>query len=179
MTNHVHLLVTPGSESAVSEMMQSLGRRYVRSFNMSHDRTGTLWEGRYRASLVDSESYLLTCMRYIELNPVRANMVAHPAIYRWSSYAHNAQGKPDPLLDAHPVYKALGKSNRCRCQAYSELFVGGMDRDTERDIRDALNCGLVLGRDEFKNEVERRSRRRTRPGRPGRPRAAAAKKSCG
>jgi len=90
MTNHVHLLVTPENESSLSGMMQSLGRRYVRYVNHTYKRTGTLWEGRYKSSLVQSENYLLTCSRYIELNPVRANMVETPAEYRWSSYGHNA-----------------------------------------------------------------------------------------
>ena len=91
MTNHVHLLVTPMVEHGISNMMQALGRRYVYYINKNYQRSGTLWEGRYKASLIDNERYLLTCMRYIELNPVRAKMVEHPGEYPWSSYQANAQ----------------------------------------------------------------------------------------
>jgi putative transposase len=98
MTNHVHLLVTPTHQDSLPKTFQSLGRRYVQYFNATHDRTGTLWEGRYRATLIESEAYLLTCCRYIELNPVRAEMVRHPRDYRWSSYHYHAEGKSDPLL---------------------------------------------------------------------------------
>ena len=103
MTNHVHTLVTPMMEYGISQMMQALGRRYVYYINKTYKRTGTLWEGRYKASLIDSDAYLLTCMRYIELNPIRANMVSHPGEYRWSSYQANAQNGDDPLLDNHPL----------------------------------------------------------------------------
>lgn len=98
MTNHVHLLITPQQEQSLSKAMQMLGRYYVQYYNYSYRRTGTLWEGRYKATLIDSEAYLLTCMRYIESNPVRAGMVAHPSLYQWSSYHHNASGQPDPLV---------------------------------------------------------------------------------
>jgi putative transposase len=103
MTNHVHMLVTPMAEYAVSEMMQSLGRRYVRYINKTYKRTGTLWEGRFKASLIDSEQYLLSCIRYIELNPVRASMVEHPGEYQWSSYPINAQNQKSKLIESHPV----------------------------------------------------------------------------
>jgi len=104
MTNHVHLLVTPRAEQAIGNLMQSVGRRYVRYINHVYRRTGTLWEGRYKASLIDSERYLLACYRYIELNPVRAAMVASPAQYRWSSYRCNAVGKTDTLITPHVQY---------------------------------------------------------------------------
>lgn len=108
MTNHVHVLATPFSPHGVSHLMQDLGRKYVRAINHIYRRSGTLWEGRYKASLVDSEAYLLACMRYIELNPVRANMVVHPGEYRWSSYAANGQGQADALISPHPLYEQLG-----------------------------------------------------------------------
>jgi putative transposase len=130
--------------------MQDLGRKYVRYINGSYRRTGTLWEGRYKASLVDSEAYLLSCMRYIELNPVRANMVAHPGDYRWSSFAYNAFGKPEPLLTPHPLYQALASDSSSRQRTYRELFRSHVDADTLHAIRDALNQELVLGRDDFK-----------------------------
>jgi putative transposase len=169
MTNHVHLLVTPLTEDSVPSMMQALGRRYVRRFNKIHDRTGTLWEGRYKACLIDSESYLLTCMRYIELNPVRAAMVQHPDQYGWSSYAFNALGQPDPLLHPHPVYEALSGIEAHRRRLYRELFEQVISPATVNDIREALTEELVLGRDEFKDEIERKSKRQTRRGQPGRP----------
>lgn len=170
MTNHVHLLVTPFKQHGISHLMQDLGRKYVRYINHSYKRSGTLWEGRYKASLIDSEAYLLTCMRYIELNPVRANMVPHPGEYRWSSFAHNAYGRPDPLIDPHPLYHALGDQPASRCQAYRELFRHHMDNDLLHEIREALNQELVLGREDFKDRIAQMTHRQTRPGQPGRPR---------
>ncbi len=109
MSNHTHLLVTAIEPRAPSRMMQSLGRSYVRYFNERHGRTGTLWEGRYRSSVIDSELYFFQCSRYIESNPVRAGMVSEPAAYRWSSFRSNADGEPDALVRRHPVYLALGR----------------------------------------------------------------------
>lgn len=169
MTNHVHLLLTPMSKHGASHLMQDVGRKYVRYINYAYRRSGTLWEGRYKASLVDSEAYLLTCMRYIELNPLRANMVAHPSEYRWSSYACNAHGKDNALLTPHPLYKQLG-TDPVSCQhAYRELFRNHMDHTTIHDIREALNQELVLGREDFKDRIEQMTKRQTRPGRSGRP----------
>jgi putative transposase len=170
MTNHVHLLVTPLKEHAISATMQALGRRFVYYINKTYRRSGTLWEGRFKASLVDSEAYLLTCMRYIEMNPVRANMVSHPGEYRWSSYAANAQGKVDPVLTPHPLYLALDPEARVREHAYRELFRNHLDVDTLHDIREALNHELVLGRSYFKEKIEQMTNRQTELGLPGRPR---------
>lgn len=161
MTNHVHLLVTPMMEQGISKLMQSLGRRYVYFFNKKHKRTGTLWEGRYKSSLVDSDRYLLTCMRYIEMNPVRANMVNHPSEYTWSSYHGNALNKDDPLIEPHP---SLQK------RAYGSLFESDIDSVTLRDIRSALNNELVFGRSDFKDKVEGMAQRQTRSKKAGRPR---------
>ena len=122
MTNHVHLLVTPEHQDSIAKTLQSLGRRYVQYFNYTYGRTGTLWEGRYRATVVDAEPYLLTCSRYIELNPVRAGLVKSPAHYRHASYRHNAQGRPDPLITEHEVYRRLDRSRPRRCAAYRALF---------------------------------------------------------
>lgn len=171
MTNHVHLLTTSLSEYGIGKMMQALGRRYVYYINRTYRRTGTLWEGRYKASLVDSEAYLLTCMRYIELNPVRADMVEHPGEYSWSSYGSNAQGKNDPLITPHSLYLALDKSSEDRRRAYRELFRYHMNHEELHVIRDALNHELVLGRSHFKDQIEAMTRRQTRLGTPGRPRA--------
>lgn len=169
MTNHVHLLLTPQSEGATGAVMQSVGRRYVRHINHVYHRSGTLWEGRYKASLVDSEGYVLSCYRYIELNPVRANMVTHPGDYRWSSYGRNAHGQEDALLTPQPEYLRLGVNHAQRQNAYRELFRSGMDNELIHRIRGALNQGLVLGSDHFKDRVETMLNRRARPGQPGRP----------
>ena len=170
MTNHVHLLVTPGHDFSIMHLMQDLGRKYVPYINRRYQRSGTLWEGRYRASLVDSKVYLLTCMRYIELNPVRAGMVSVPEDYRWSSYLRNTFGKGDQLIQPHPVYLALGLDDLHRQHAYHELFRNHLDDAVVDDIRAALQQELVLGRDGFKNKVEKILGRQTRPGAPGRPR---------
>jgi putative transposase len=170
MTNHVHLLVTPGSPFSIMHMMQDLGRKYVRYINHTYKRTGTLWEGRYKASLVDSEAYLLTCMRYIELNPVRANMVEHPSAYRWSSYTVNANGEINHFIEPHPLYQSLGDTPTTRQHAYRELFRSHLEPDEVHQIRDALNQELVLGRDDFKDKIEKITQRQTTPkplGRPG------------
>lgn len=170
MTNHVYLLLTPMAEHGVSHLMQDVGRKYVRYINHIYRRSGTLWEGRYKASLIDSEAYLLTCMRYIELNPLRANMVAHPGEYRWSSYTCNAHGKDNALLTPHPLYKQLG-ADPASCQhAYRELFRQHMDHTIIHDIREALNQELVLGREDFKDRIQQMTQRQTRPGQSGRPR---------
>ena len=169
MTNHVHLLVTPMAENSVSQMMQSLGSRYVRYFNQQHNRTGTLWEGRFKSSLIDSEIYLLTCMCYIELNPVRAGMVTHPGNYKWSSYGGNAQLRDDDIIQRHPVYMSLGETTDERRFVYRELFQQHLDDDTIHQIRDVLNHEIVLGSSSFKDKIEKLTRRKTRLGRPGRP----------
>lgn len=170
MTNHVHLLVTPMTEQpGIGDMMQALGRRYVYYINKTYRRTGTLWEGRYKASLVDSDAYLLTGMRYIELNPVRAGMVQHAGEYTWSSYGANAQGREDPLLSPHPLYMALGTTATERQHAYRELFRHHVDDAQLHAIREALNHELVLGRSHFKDKIEALTERQTRLGIPGRP----------
>jgi len=144
-------------------MMQDLGRKYVRYINKTYKRTGPLWEGRFKASLVDSDAYLFTCMRYIELNPVRANMVKHPGEYNWSSYARNAYGKPDALIHPHPLYTELDKSPEQRKFAYREFFCMDLEPDEIHAIRDALNQQLVLEREDFKDKIEEMTNRQTRP----------------
>ena len=156
MTNHVHLLLTPHEENSISKVMQSVGRYYVQYFNHSYKRTGTLWEGRYKAALIDSEQYLLTCMRYIELNPVRAqDMVKHPADYSWSSYRHNAVGEANPLIAAHKEYKRLGKDQLERQAAYRQLFRTRIPEQTLEAVREATNKAWVLGGDRFKRRMEK------------------------
>ena len=170
MTNHVHLLMTPGQAESLSRIMQSVGRRYVQYINYYYKRSGTLWEGRYKASLVQSERYLLTCMRYIELNPVRAkDMVEHPADYPWSSYRGNAQGADDRLLTAHEVYKRLGRSKEERQSAYRQLFRAQLPKSDVQAIREATNKAWALGSERFRAKIEALAGRRATPLPRGRP----------
>lgn len=168
MTNHVHLLVTPTSELGLSRLMRYLGSRYVQYVNFVYRRRGTLWEGRYKSSLVDQEQYLLTCYRYIELNPVRANMVEQPQGYRWSSYASHALGKPDDLIDDHSLYLALGNTAETRRAAYRALFRYQLDEAELTDIRTSLNKELAVGAERFKDQIETVLARSVRPGQAGR-----------
>lgn len=149
MTNHVHLLVTAEKPDGIAKMMQSIGRRYVQYINRSYHRTGSLWEGRFKSSLVQAEEYLLTCMRYIELNPVRANMVNDPAQYRWTSYRHNGMGQADERITPHPLYLALGKGKDSRLAEYRGLFRSELDEAALDDIRRALAQGQPLGSERF------------------------------
>ena len=149
MNNHVHLLATPSHSDGLSRMMQGIGRRYVRYFNDLHERSGTLWEGRFRAALVDSERYLLTCMRYIELNPVRAGMASHPRHYRWSSYRHNARGETSALVTQHDVYLQLGTHRHERQVAYRALFDGQISDDELTMLRLSVERGEPLGTRKF------------------------------
>lgn len=169
MTNHVHLLVTPHTEAGIGKMMQSLGRRYVQYFNDTYQRTGTLWEGRYRATLVDAERYLLSCYRYIELNPVRAQIVKHPRDYPWSSYRHHADAREDPLVVDHKRYLALHRNAEQRRMAYRALFRSRLDEQTLDEIRNTLNKGWVLGGERFKEDVASLVQRRVQPLPKGRP----------
>ncbi|MEL6829162.1 MAG: transposase [Pseudomonadota bacterium] len=170
MTNHVHLLATPLSERALPQIMQALGRSYVQKINAKYDRTGPLWQGRYKASIVQSERYLLLVYRYIEMNPVRARMVARPADYFYSSYAANALGRNDGLVTAHPVYLALGKNLKTRRERYRRFFEDSLSNEELTNIRDTTNACRVLGSDQFKDQIERMLGRSVRPGKSGRPR---------
>lgn len=174
MTNHVHLLLTPRRAAAVPRLVMSLGRRYVQYINRSHRRTGTLWDSRYKSSVIQAETYLLACMRYIESNPVRAAMVEDPAHYRWTSYRHNGLGQPDSRLSPHPLYLALGGADRERQVAYRALFRPHLDQAAIDDIRLALNQNQPLGNSRFYARIEKRTgqRREARP--RGRPRLEAA-----
>lgn len=167
MTNHVHLLLTPLEKNSIGLVMQSVGSRYVPYFNRSSSRTGTLWEGRYRATLIDSDRYLLACYRYIEMNPVRAGLVRHPKAYPWSSYAANALGFRDPLVTPHPQYLALGRRVAERMAAYREMFTAVLDQETLDAIRDATNRQWALGDSQaLAPQLNRRLHRLTRTGRP-------------
>jgi putative transposase len=153
MSNHVHVLVTPDTAQGLSQLMQSVGRRYVRYVNGIYKRTGTLWEGRFKSAVVDSERYLLTCMRYIELNPVRAGMVQRAGEYRWSSYARNALARSDGISTPHPVYEALGDNLHSRCTAYQSLFHESARADDLASIRAGTESGTPIGNDRFRKEV--------------------------
>ena len=160
MTNHVHLLVTPNAEDGLSRMMQGVGRQYVRYINGVYRRSGTLWEGRFKAALVESERYLLSCMRYIELNPVRAGMVESPGVYRWSSYRVNALGAPSELITAHSLYRALGHTGHERRNAYSDLFQTAVDRQALDKIRSATQSGAIIGDRRFRDQIAHAMQRR-------------------
>jgi putative transposase len=163
MTNHVHLLITPHLEQSLGKAMQMLGRYYVQYYNYCYRRTGTLWEGRYKATLIDSEAYLLTCMRYIELNPVRAVMIIDPAEYPWSSYHFNALGQSNDLLVPHLEYLRLGESNEARRAAYRDLFKQQLFENSIAEIREATNKAWVLGNDRFKQRIQEQLGRRVEP----------------
>ena len=169
MTNHVHLLMTPIKKHSISSVMQSIGRRYVQYINQTYRRTGTLWEGRHKASLVDEENYLLTCMRYIELNPVRANLVSHPSEYRWSSYRCNANNEENKLIFRHGTYEALGLSREERAQAYRSLFNLELEPDDVTLIRKSAMFSMPVGNSRFKKQIEKVLKRKIGYSQRGRP----------
>lgn len=171
MTNHVHLLLTPTRRESAGLLMKHLGQRYVQYINRCYDRTGTLWEGRFRSCLAQNDRYVLTCYRYIELNPVRAKMVPHPRDYPWSSYRSNAEGHPDALLTPHPDYLGLGSRESERLDAYRELFSAHLEAERIAEIRQATNGNYALGDEEFRAEIARMLSRRVTPGVGGRPRS--------
>jgi putative transposase len=160
MTNHVHLVATGECADAPAKVVQSMGRRYVSYFNYLHGRTGTLWEGRYRSCLVETDRYLLACHRYAEMNPVRAGMVAVPGRYPWSSFRCNARGVPDDLVTPHSLYMGLGWTDEARRAAYRALFEVALGDEMLKAIRYALNSGWALGGEAFCDELEARAGRR-------------------
>lgn len=154
MTNHVHLLVTPGAEDSIAHSMQHIGRLYVRYFNQTYHRSGTLFEGRYKSHMVQGDGYLLACQRYIELNPVRAGMVSDPADYIWSSYRSAAFGRVTKLWKPHRFYLNLGKTNLDRRTNYRALFASELDEAVVDNIRHAARKGLILGSERFRERVK-------------------------
>jgi putative transposase len=169
MTNHDHLLMTPATGSGLSQVMQSVGRRYVQYVNINYKRSGTLWEGRHKASLVDAEYYLLACYRYIELNPVRASMVLHPADYRWSSYRVNAGIQARRQLTPHECYQRLGVSDQERFNAYQVLFLADLGKDWVKTINRALEFSMPLGGSRFHQQIEKALGRKLGQSYRGRP----------
>lgn len=170
MTNHVHLLLTPPNAQAVAQLVMSLGRRYVQYINKTYRRTGTLWDSRYKSSLVDADDYLLRCQRYIELNPVRAGMTDDPVHYRWSSYPAHALGQADALLTPHDLYLALDGDPFKRQAMYRFLFRSELEQEALADIRLALAQGQPLGKGRFLDQVEQMIGRRCEVRPRGRPR---------
>lgn len=169
MTNHVHLLLTPRKVDGASLLMKHLGQRYVQYVNRIYRRSGTLWEGRFRSSLVQTETYFLRCQRYIECNPVRAQMVRHPGQYRWSSFGANGEGKASKLVTAHAEYLALGSDCLSRRSTYLDLFRVELNDADLDEIRGAANGSYALGAERFLKEIEQMTGRRATAGKPGRP----------
>lgn len=169
MTNHVHLLATPAHADSLGAMMKRLGQRYVQYVNRAYKRSGTLWEGRYRSCLASDETYVLGCYRYIELNPVRAAMVRHPAEYRWSSYRANAQGENNSVITPHESYLTLDGNLQRRITAYRELFGHQLESGLVDEIRQATNGNFVIGSEGFQQQIAQALGRRVTRGKPGRP----------
>lgn len=170
MTNHVHLLMTPLEPDGIGKMMQSVGRKYVQYLNTKYRRTGTLWEGRYKASPIESDGYLLSCYRYIELNPVRAGIVKCPGDYPWSSYQRNAFGRESGIVRPHERYRALGITENAMQQAYRELFRTTLNNELLQKIRETINQCRVMGNDRFRDQIEKALAIKTAPCKRGRPR---------
>ena len=168
MTNHVHLLVTPRVNRGMSRMMQLLNLNYGQWVNKTYQRSGTLWEGRFKSCLIDTEAYLLTCYRYIEMNPVRAGMVESPEEYPWSSYRHHDGLKTDPLITDHPVFLELGADRDARSETYRALIAQQLEPQSLETIRETTFAGTVLGSNRFRDDIADRLGCRVRPGKPGR-----------
>lgn len=169
MDNHFHLLLTPSTVDGLPQMMQAVGRRYVRYFNDRHGRTGTLWEGRYRSTLIQTERYLLACMAYLDLNPVRAGLVAQPKDYPWSSYRHYAGVSPARGLTPHAIYWEMGNTPFAREASYAEMVQAGIPVAVQSAVAASALHGWALGDSDFVSELQQRTPRRVSPGRAGRP----------
>jgi putative transposase len=169
MTNHVHLLLTPASANACAGQMKELSQTYAHYFNRKYARTGTLWEGRFRSCLVESAPYVLACYRYIELNPVRAGLVAHPSLYPWSSYAANAGIRDDALIAPHGEFTSLGTETKKRHSVYRSFTEEALAPAMLAEIRAATAGGYPLASDEFRSALRLRAGRRLERGRAGRP----------
>lgn len=173
MTNHVHLLLTPSKADSAALLMKHLGQRYVQYVNhVTNRRSGTLWEGRFRSCLTQSEQCVLACYRYIELNPVRAGMVRHPRDYRWSSFHANGGGKTDSFIVPHEQYLRIAREAQAPQQMYLALFRAHLDEETVTEIRQATNGNFLLGDNRFQVEIERALKGRVTRGKAGRPRAS-------
>lgn len=173
MDNHLHLLVTPEGEDSLARMMQAVGRRYVRAYNQRQGRSGTLWEGRYRSTVLQAEAWLLTCLTHLDLHPVRAGLVERPQDWAWSSYRHYAGIEPDRNLTPHPLLWSLGNTPFAREQAYVQRVERGVTVAERQALADAALHGWVLGDARFVEALQKRTARRLTRGKPGRPKRAA------
>ncbi len=170
MSNHFHLLATPATDEGIPQLMQAVGRRYVRTYNLRHGRTGTLWEGRYKSTLIQAERYLLACMVYLDLNPVRAGMVRDAADYPWSSSQHYLGRHPDKLITPHPLYWEMGNTPFARDEAYASLVRAGVTESQRKALTDSAFRGWALGDADYVADLQRRTERRVTRGQAGRPR---------
>jgi putative transposase len=173
MDNHTHLLLTPKTELGLSKLMQSVGQRYTQSYNYFHKHTGTVWEGRYKSTVVQSDRYLLACMAYIDLNPVRAGMVAHPADYQWSTHRHYIGQKLQPLVTTHELMWTLGNTPFSREKAYMELVKAGISQDQQKQMTDSAFKGWALGDEIFTAQIQSTTLRRVIKQTAGRPTRAS------
>lgn len=169
MDNHFHLLATPETADGLPRMMQAVGRSYVRYFNDRYGRSGTLWEGRYRSTLIETDRYLLACMAYIDLNPVRAGMVAQARDHPWSSHGHYIGQRQDKLITPHPLAWTLGNTPFAREAAYAEMVHAGVSASDQSALTDSALRGWALGDADFVAELQKRTERRPTPMRAGRP----------
>lgn len=169
MDNHVHVLATPQSTTGIPQLMQSLGRSYVRYFNAMHRRSGTLWEGRYRSTLIQAERHLIACMVYIDLNPVRAGMVSNPRQFPWSSHRHYVGQQVDPLISPHALFWSMGNTPFAREQAYEELVHAGVSDNQRSSLTDATLQGWALGDASYVADLQAQTDRRLAKQSPGRP----------
>lgn len=169
MSNHFHLLATPQTDDGLPKMMQAVGRRYVRYFNDSQKRSGTLWEGRYKSTLIQSERYLLACMVYIDLNPVRAGLVAQARDYPWSSHGHYTGQRIDKRITPHALVWELGNTPFAREAAYAQLVQSGISAVQQAALTDSTLSGWALGTPDFVADLQKRTQRRVAKSRAGRP----------
>ena len=177
MTNHVHLMVTPARTEGIGRLMQSLGRRHVGYINRRYGRTGTLWEGRFKSTIVDAEDYVMACYRYIEANPLRARMVVSAEDYPWSSHGRNALGRPDPLVSDHAAYASLGATPEARRKVYREMFAAGISEGLLHTLRDSVQRGWAPGSDRFRRQIEAALGRKVEAPVRGRPRKKATEQA--
>ena len=169
ISNHFHLLATPDTAEGLPQMMQAVGRRYVRYFNDTQKRSGTLWEGRYKSTLIQTDRYLLACMVYIDLNPVRAGLATQAADYPWSSHTHYTGQRIDKLITPHPLFWALGNTPFAREAAYAELVQSGITSVQQTALTDSALSGWALGEPDFVADLQKRTERRVSKTSPGRP----------
>ncbi len=169
MSNHLHLLLTPLQNDSLPKMMQAVGRTYVLYFNKRHGRSGTLWEGRYRSALIQTERYFLACMAYIDLNPVRAGMVTQAADYPWSSHGHYIGRQNEAWLTPHPMYWEMGNTPFAREAAYAAMVQSGIDQKQQHALTSSTLSGWALGEDGFVAGLQKQTARRVNPAKAGRP----------